>query len=35
MPAALAPPGEYVAVLEIGGKTWRTRAVVRPAPAID
>ena len=33
--AALAPPGEYVVVLEIGGKTWRTRATVRPAPERD
>ncbi len=30
--AALAPPGEYVVVLEIGEKTWRTRATVRRAP---
>jgi photosystem II stability/assembly factor-like uncharacterized protein len=30
--ARLAPPGEYVVVLEIGKKTWTTRAVVRPAP---
>jgi hypothetical protein len=30
--AALAPPGEYVVVLDVGDKTWRTRAVVRAAP---
>ncbi len=30
--AALAPPGEYVVTLEIGGKTWTTRATVRPVP---
>jgi hypothetical protein len=35
MQAALAPPGEYVAVLEIGDKTWRIRATVRPAPERD
>lgn len=28
----LAPPGDYVVYLEIGEKTWSTRAVIRPAP---
>ena len=35
MQPALAPPGEYVVVLEIGDKSWRTRAVVRPVPERD
>jgi hypothetical protein len=35
MQAALAPPGEYVVVLEIGDRKMTTRATVRPAPAYD
>jgi hypothetical protein len=35
MQAALAPPGEYTVVLEIGDKTLTTRATVRPAPERD
>jgi hypothetical protein len=34
-PAALAPPGEYVVVLEIGDKKLTARAVVRQAPERD
>jgi photosystem II stability/assembly factor-like uncharacterized protein len=34
-PVRLAPPGEYVVVLEVGKKTWSKRAVVRPAPERD
>jgi hypothetical protein len=33
--AALAPPGDYAVVLEIGDKKLSTRATVRPAPARD
>ena len=33
--AALAPPGEYTVVLEIGDKKLTTRATVRPAPVLD
>ncbi len=35
MQAALAPPGEYTVVLEIGDKKLTTRATVRPAPERD
>jgi len=33
--ARLAPPGDYVVVLEVGEKKWSTRAVVRPVPERD
>jgi hypothetical protein len=32
MQAALAPPGEYTVVLEVGDKKLSTRATVRTAP---
>ncbi len=35
MQAALAPPGEYVVVLEVGDKKLTTRALVRAAPDRD
>jgi hypothetical protein len=35
MQAALAPPGEYTVVLEIGSKKLAARATVRPAPEKD
>jgi photosystem II stability/assembly factor-like uncharacterized protein len=35
MQAALAPPGEYVVSLEIGGKKLSTRATVRPPSSHD
>ena len=33
--ARMAPPGEYVVILEIGGQKWTKKAKIRPMPGLD